>query len=74
MKYDYSKIPNELKEERNWVCWTTDKLPKNPHTGQNAQSNNPDTWGTFEEALNACNKYNFDGLGFVFDGKKGIST
>lgn len=70
MKYDYSKIPNELKEERNWVCWTTDKLPKNPHTGANAQSNNPDTWGTFEEALNACNKYNFDGLGFVFDGKK----
>lgn len=70
MKYDYSNIPNELKEERNWVCWTTDKLPKNPHTGMNAQSNNPDTWGTFEEALNACNKYNFDGLGFVFDGKK----
>lgn len=70
MKYDYSKIPNELKKEKNWVCWTVDKLPKNPHTGQNAQSNNPSTWGTFEEALNACDKYNFDGVGFVFDGKK----
>lgn len=70
MRYDYSKIPNELKKEKNWVCWTVDKLPKNPHTGQNAQSNNPSTWGTFEEALNACDKYNFDGVGFVFDGKK----
>lgn len=70
MRYDYSKIPNELKKEKNWVCWTVDKLPKNPHTGQNAQSNNPSTWGTFEEALNACDKYNFDGVGFVFDDKK----
>ena len=70
MKYDYSKIPTELKKERNWVAWTVDKLPKNPHTGQNAQSNNPNTWGTFEQALSACEKYNFDGVGFVFDGKK----
>lgn len=70
MKYDYSRIPQELKKEKNWVAWTVDKLPKNPHTGQNAQSNNPATWGTFEQALNACEKYNFDGVGFVFDGKK----
>lgn len=69
MKYDYSKLPKELKKEKNFVCWTSDKLPKNPHTGQNAQSNNPDTWGTFEEALQACEKYHFDGIGFVFDGK-----
>lgn len=70
MKYNYDKIPNELKKEKNWVAWTVDKLPKNPHTGQNAQSNNPATWGTFEQALSACEKYNFDGVGFVFDGKK----
>lgn len=62
-------MPKELKQEKNFVCWTSDKLPKNPHTGQNAQSNNPDTWGTFEEALRACEKYHFDGVGFVFDGK-----
>lgn len=70
MKYDYSRIPQELKKEKNWVAWTVDKLPKNPHTGQNAQSNNPATWGTFEQALNACERYNFDGVGFVFDGKR----
>lgn len=70
MNYNYDNIPNELKEERNWVCWTVDKLPKNPHTGQNAQSNNPATWGTFEQALASCDKYGFDGVGFVFDGKK----
>lgn len=70
MKYDYSKIPVELKKEKQWVAWTLDKLPKNPHTGKNAQSNNPATWGTFEQALASCDKYGFDGVGFVFDGKK----
>ena len=60
-------IPERLKKEKNWVCWSgDDKIPKCPHTGRNAQSNNPKTWGTFEQAINACDKYGFDGLGFMF--------
>ena len=60
-------IPNELKGLRQWVCWTgLDKVPKNPRTGGNAMSNNPDTWGTFQEAVDACDKFHFDGLGFEF--------
>ena len=60
-------IPTELKAVPNWVCWVgQDKVPKNPHTGGNAMANNPDTWGTFDEAVEACQKHGFDGLGFEF--------
>ena len=60
-------IPSEIKKLNQWVCWSgVDKIPKNPKTGGNAMSNNPDTWGTFQEAVDACEKYHFDGLGFEF--------
>jgi putative DNA primase/helicase len=60
-------IPDELRRVAQWVCWVgSDKIPKNPHTGKNAKSNDSSTWGTFEEAINACIEYHFDGLGFMF--------
>ena len=63
---NYDNIPAELKAVRQWVCWNDDKLPKNPHTGGNAQSNNKSTWGTFDEAVAAVSKYGFRGVGFMF--------
>lgn len=63
----YKSFPSELKTVKQFVCWVgSDKIPKNPYTGNNAQSNNPSTWGTFAEACAACEKYNFDGIGFMF--------
>lgn len=60
-------IPQELRKVKQWVCWTgSDKVPKNPYTGGNAQSNNPDTWSSFKQAVEACEKYRFDGIGFMF--------
>lgn len=60
-------IPEELKALTQWVCWVgSDKLPKNPATGNNAQSNNPNTWGTFPQAVKACETFGFDGVGFMF--------
>ena len=60
-------IPQELKELSQWVCWQgEDKIPKNPHTGKNAKSNDAETWGTFDEAVSACEQYKFDGIGFMF--------
>lgn len=60
-------IPAELREVKQWVCWVqSDKIPRNPYTGGNAMSNNPDTWGTFDDAVSACNRFNFDGIGFEF--------
>ena len=60
-------IPQELKNLKQWVCWQGEaKIPKNPANGQNAQSNNRKTWGTFAQAIKACETFGFDGLGFMF--------
>lgn len=61
-----SNIPEELKKLKQWVCWRGDKLPKNPYTGGNAQSNNKETWSDYATAVKALDKYGFDGLGFMF--------
>ena len=72
----YENIPNELKICPNWICWQAfpqprpddpdhiGKIPINPHTGGNAQSNNPDTWSDFDTAVKASEK--FTGIGFMF--------
>ena len=60
-------IPVELRTLKQFVCATSqDKLPKNPFTGGNAQTNNPSTWGTYDDAVKGCRKYGFDYVGFVF--------
>lgn len=63
-----------LSQYPNWVCWKLEerngkltKVPKNPNTGGNAQSNNPATWGTYEEATHCRELANFDGIGFMLD-------
>ena len=37
----------------------------NPITGKNAATNNFLTWSSFEVAIKGCEKYNFDGIGFM---------
>jgi hypothetical protein len=62
-----------LKQFPHWVAWKYEpnekgeltKIPKSPKTGGNAQSNNPATWGSFEQASAAKDKFNFDGVGFM---------
>lgn len=67
MKTEVQNIPQELKALPQWVCWVgADKIPKNPATGQNARSNDPKTWGTFVQAVKACDTFNLDGIGFMF--------
>lgn len=60
-------IPATLKSVPQWVCWLgADKIPKNAKTGGNAKSNDSSTWADFETAVAACDKYHFDGIGFMF--------
>lgn len=62
-----NKIPEELKKVSQWVCVNrTDKIPKNPANGKNAKSNDPKTWGTFEQAVKACETFGFEYIGFEF--------
>lgn len=53
-------IPVELKPLPRWTCWRYEpnkdggkpkKVPVNPHTGNNADSTDPSTWGTLDEAM-----------------------
>ena len=48
-----------------WVCHKN-KQPINPHTGCSAKSNDQQTWGTYQEALDAQCRYNLDGIGIQF--------
>lgn len=60
-------IPAELKKVKQWVCWVgADKIPRNPYNGFNAKSNDSDTWSDFDTAVQACEDYGFDGIGFMF--------
>ena len=83
---NFDNIPKELRELDRWVCWrweakfkkdgTPDepaKMPINPSTGGRAMSNNPATWGTFQDAVEAADKGKIKdidvlGIGFMFNG------
>ena len=77
-------LPNELDELkllRQWVCYRTElrdngkvsKIPVNPNTGKNAQSNDSSTWGTYDDAVRGVNQYHLAGIGFEFaNGYTGI--
>jgi hypothetical protein len=72
----FDRIPSELRELSNWVCWKreqrtnkrgevhTSKVPYNSASGKHAQSNNPGTWSSFESAKAAYERGGFDGIGF----------
>lgn len=69
-------IPDTLIERRQWVTWRYEddpkrpdkpkKMPKNPATGNNAQTNNAQTWGTYQQAQAALSGRKHSGVGFVF--------
>ncbi|MDD6490269.1 MAG: phage/plasmid primase, P4 family [Clostridia bacterium] len=65
LNYNYDNIPQELKDLKQWVCYR-DKAPLSPLYNGNASPTNPDHWGTFEQAVRAVEKYNYNGIGFVF--------
>lgn len=75
---DFKNIPKELKNLRQWVCFSVKqeinnkgeerlvKCPINPHTGSNAKINDPETWGPFRDAITGCQEYNHANIGFAF--------
>ena len=70
MTFEKSNVPSELVKNALWCCWNYEerkgkptKAPKNPKTGGNAQSNNPDTFTDFSTAYAAYQSGKFCGLG-----------
>lgn len=72
--HDADGIPDEMKAERRWVAWRAEqrdgrwtKIPMSP-SGGNAKSNDPATWGTYDEAAKVGR-----GVGFMLgDGWLGV--
>lgn len=70
MNRDYSKVPIELVNLQQWVCWGWNgmplKMPINPLTGSGAKAGQADTWGTFAQALDHAEHGDCSGIGFEF--------
>jgi hypothetical protein len=71
-----NRIPKELKSIPQWLIWREEMVPKkdkrtkvpyNPKAKGlvHAKSNDPKTWGTFEQALQSLKEKKLDGIGFV---------
>ena len=60
---NFDLFPAELKSLPQWVV-RRGKVPINPRMGDGAKAGQPNTWATFEEAVQASAGY--DGIGFEF--------
>ena len=68
------KIPKELRERPQWVCWRSEersgkstKVPYNPQTGRRASTTDPTTWSHYRTAFHQSrNGSDYKGIGFVF--------
>src|SRR6266699_3607679 len=63
----------ELQARPQWVCWRKEqrkgkltKVPYNPLTGKWAQSDNPQTWASYTQAIQAQGAGKYDGIGYMF--------
>lgn len=63
---------SDLKRLRQWVGYTTEKVPMCPANGRAASSTNPATWGTATEAWAAKKRHHWAGIGFVFTIDAGV--
>jgi hypothetical protein len=54
-------FPSELKERPQWCAADLNRVPLNPKTGKAASTNDPSTWGSFDEAVNSGHKF----IGYV---------
>src|SRR5579884_851947 len=64
----------DLKCLPQWICFTADKIPCNPHTGRGADCNDPASWATYEQARLAVEQrpHRYVGVGFEFVKGQGL--
>jgi len=70
---DLSKVPRELVLRSQWVVWKaalrngkSTKLPVNAMTGRLASIDNSTNWTDYAVAVRAVDRFNCEGVGFVF--------
>lgn len=69
-----NNVPETLRALPQWVAWQYvkrcgkwTKCPISPTKGGNASATDPATWGTFDQAVAACQAAGLEGIGFVFN-------
>lgn len=76
-----ANVPDEMKNRPNWVAVRTryredtgrvEKYLINPKTGKFAESDNPETWTSFDEACKYARENGGDTLAYALDGKDNI--
>lgn len=80
MPSDVAPIAGSLRARPRWVnwrfAWVNDKwtkVPVNPATGNNAASDNPATWSSFEVAVAGFERWpGLAGIGFMFTSEDGL--
>ncbi|TMT81803.1 hypothetical protein E2L06_18045 [Haloterrigena sp. H1] len=70
---DRTVLPADLRKRDQWVCWKEEprdgkptKIPVTPGSDAFASSTDPETWESFETALEYADTGNADGIEFVF--------
>ncbi len=61
-----NNIPEELRALDQWVVWKAVKHPLKASTGAHASVDNPSTWSSFSDAVDAVRLRKASGVGFVF--------
>ena len=67
MSISLPEVLKELADQNRWVAWYDQdgrKIPKSVKTG-NAKTNDPDTWGTFEQAAKTMDYKRYTGVGVM---------
>ncbi|MEZ9130391.1 AAA family ATPase [Vibrio breoganii] len=78
VEYNFNAIPREFKTHKNWLLWkyetVNERVTKVPYqaNGSRADSTNPKTWTTFDDAEMAYIAGDFSGLGFAI-GDSGLT-
>jgi hypothetical protein len=76
-----ANVPKELRDGKRFVCWREEirngkptKVPVNPHTGNDAESDDPATWSTLAEAVAFFQTHwnKPQGVGRMFDPADGV--
>lgn len=74
-------FPKQLASLPQWICWRLEsdakggkdrKVPYDPKTSKKASSTAKTSWAPLAEAISACKKYSYSGIGFVFTKDDGI--
>ena len=85
MSVNFDNIPDELRARPQWVLWrweqradrTTGELkwtkPPYQPNGKSGETDNPNTWVSFEEARAAFQRGGFSGIGYVVTAGGGIT-